>query len=178
MTINVYLPIKTKANITQGTKSDKEGSHRLFKEAKFDDTYSVDFDLTIGTSVYAVLNGIVEEVIDIHKGNYTGSDWKKGYKAYLKTNYIIIKHENKIYSLYHHLKYEGAAVKKGQRVKSGQLIGYSGNTGWSIRPHLHFSLFKKQKSRIRKTISFRFIDYNKSLEDKYYTVKRRKLSEA
>ncbi len=178
MIIKCYLPIKTKVNITQGIKSDKGGSHRLFEEAKFDDTYSIDFDLPIGTPIYAALSGVVEEVVDQFKGNYSGTDWNKGYKAYLRTNYIILKHKNGTYSLYHHLKYKSSAVKVGQKIKAGQLIGYSGNTGWSMCPHLHFSLFKKVKGLVRKTVPFRFVDYDRPLKDGYYVAKRRRLSEA
>lgn len=173
MIIKCYLPIKTKIDITQGIKSNKQGSHRVFKEARLDDTYSVDFNVPTGTPIYSVLDGIVEEVIDKFQGNYSGNDWKKGYNAYLKTNYIIIKHKKGIFSLYHHLKNKGSKVKKGQKVKVGELIGYSGNTGWSFRSHLHFSLFKKTKKWIRKTIPFVFKNYKKSLEDKYYYFKRK-----
>lgn len=148
----------------------KKWSHKLFKEAKFDDTYSIDLDFPIGTTVYATLKGVVDEVIDKFKGNYAGTDWDRGYKAYLRINYIIIN------TGYHHLKCKGSVVKIRQKIKAGQLICYSGNPDWSMRPHLHFSLFKKIKGMIRKTISFKFIDYNKSLEDKYYVVRRKRFS--
>lgn len=169
------LPIKTKIIIGQGFKSKGDGSHRPFLEAKFDDTYSVDFELPVGTPIYTPLDGIVDEVVDKFRTHYSGSDWKKGYKAYLKTNYLVIRHKKNVYSLYHHIKYKSGVVKKGQKVKIGQLICYSGNIGWSASPHLHFSFFKKTKTLTRKTIPFRFRDYKKSLDDRYYKKLREKV---
>jgi len=57
-------------------------------------------------------------------------------------NEIVIKHSNGEFTDYCHLKHKGVLVKPGQKVKAGDIIGYSGNTGWSIKPHLHFVVFK------------------------------------
>jgi murein DD-endopeptidase MepM/ murein hydrolase activator NlpD len=170
--ITINLPIKIKPYISQGTHSDKEGSHRLFNEAKFDDTYSVDFEMPTGTKLYAVMDGVVDEVVDKFKGNYRGSDWSKGYKAYLKTNYLIINHGKNLYSLYHHIKHNGSKVKKGQKVKAGDFVCYSGNVGWSASPHLHFSMFRKRRGWVRVTVPFRFRGYKNSLDDRHYIQRR------
>ena len=53
-------------------------------------------------------------------------------------NYIIIDHGGGVATLYAHLSQ--LSVKKNEQVKAGQLIGVSGNTGWSTGPHLHFEL--------------------------------------
>ena len=82
---------------------------------------------------------------------------KKGEIAYKKDmNEIEIKHSDGTYASYSHLKYKGAFVRKGARVKRGQLIGLSGNTGWSSKPHLDFCVFKKNiKGYKIKTIKFK-----------------------
>ena len=55
-------------------------------------------------------------------------------------NVIVIKHDRNMYSVYAHLATKGILVKKGQKVKKGQVIGIVGNTGNSTAPHLHFQL--------------------------------------
>ena len=59
-------------------------------------------------------------------------------------NYVIINHGGGYTSLYAHLKSRN--VSKGKQVKQGDVIGYSGNTGYSTAPHLHFELNKNGNS--------------------------------
>ena len=82
----------------------------------------IDLRAEIGTPVYAVADGIVR----VSHNN------KVGYG-----NYIVINH-GKWGSLYAHLSQYNTFV--GQEVKAGQLIGYTGNTGDSEAPHLHFEI--------------------------------------
>ena len=56
-------------------------------------------------------------------------------------NYVVILHSDGTTGEYYHLKYKGVAVSRGQSVQQGQLIGYSGNTGFSSLPHLHFGIY-------------------------------------
>lgn len=87
---------------------------------------AVDFGVSTGTPVYAAADGIVVT------STWGGSD-SYGY-------YIKIKHYNGLYTLYAHGSSLVASV--GQEVKRGQLIMYSGNTGNSTGPHLHFEVRK------------------------------------
>jgi len=81
-----------------------------------------DFRASTGTPVYSIDNGIVK----VAKNNPTGYGL-----------YVAIDH-GEYGSLYAHLsKY---VVTDGQSIKAGDLIGYSGNTGSSTAPHLHFEI--------------------------------------
>ena len=97
---------------------------------------SVDFMCQEGTPVYAAASG---RVIWIRE-NFNGYGSDKAY-WFRRGNRIVIKHRNGEYTAYEHLAYKGVVVKEGQNVKKGQLIGYSGNTGYSLFPHLHFEVF-------------------------------------
>ena len=53
--------------------------------------------------------------------------------------WVLLDFDNNLAATYGHLSI--ISVKKGQKVKRGQLIGYSGNTGRTTAPHLHVSLY-------------------------------------
>ncbi len=59
---------------------------------------------------------------------------------------IEIRHEGGYKTLYAHLNGFKKGLKRGKRVKKGQLIGYVGNTGRSTGPHLHFGLYKNNRA--------------------------------
>lgn len=89
--------------------------------------YGVDYAAPIGTSVKATLKGKV-----IFAGN------KQGYGRVVE-----IAHSNGLKTLYAHLS--AINVKRGQQVKTGQLIGKVGSSGLSTGPHLHFGLYKNNR---------------------------------
>ncbi len=88
----------------------------------------MDFGVPIGTPVYAAQDGKV-----VAAGN-------NGRYQYGK--YVLIEHENNLVTIYGHLSSQ--SVSAGQRVVAGQLIGYSGNTGYSTGAHLHFGVYFEQ----------------------------------
>ncbi len=92
----------------------------------------VDFSASVGTPIYAVADGMVWRTDNNDKGT---SRWKK----YQYGRYILLKHGNNLSTLYAHLS--RAVVKNGDIVKAGDLIGYSGNTGYATGPHLHFGVY-------------------------------------
>ena len=53
-------------------------------------------------------------------------------------NYVVIKHGEQFVTKYLHLSKFARGVRKGARVKQGQVIGYVGATGWATAPHLHY----------------------------------------
>lgn len=98
--------------------------------------YALDFKMKIGQEVCAIREGIV---VYIKNDSDIGGNNKK-YKP--NANNIIISHNDGTFSQYAHFKKNGIIVKKGDTLKKGQLIGYSGNTGYSSKPHLHFAVYK------------------------------------
>ena len=116
----------TKARITQGYNGDF--SH--FGENQ----YAVDFDLEEGTPVYAARGG---RVVRVKEDSRVGGPSM----AYAdRGNVIMVAHDDGSFGNYVHLRYRGADVEVGDVVEAGDLIGYSGNTGVSSGPHLHFDV--------------------------------------
>ena len=66
-------------------------------------------------------------------------------------NYVKIKHENGMFTFYAHLKYGSVAVKVGDRVSKGQVLGFMGNTGYSFGAHLHFEVRNTSNVQIDPT---------------------------
>ena len=57
-------------------------------------------------------------------------------------NCVKIKHNNTYQTVYAHMSKFGRGIKKGSRVKQGQIIGYVGSTGLSTGPHLHYEVIE------------------------------------
>lgn len=88
-----------------------------------------DVGIPVGTPLYAVADGVVTNAVKNQTHSKTG--WG---------NYVKINHNSSTDTLYAHMS--KLIVSPGQYVKQGQLIGYSGNSGRSTGPHLHFELYK------------------------------------
>ena len=95
----------------------------IYKVRKFHG--GMDFSASMGTEVYATGDGVV---VDVDK-----SLWGYG-------NMVTIDHGFGYVTRYAHLK--SASVKKGQKVKRGQLIGFVGNSGKTTGVHLHYEVRK------------------------------------
>jgi murein DD-endopeptidase MepM/ murein hydrolase activator NlpD len=93
----------------------------------------LDFEMPVGTPVYAARDGVVYRYKDDSNEGGILPKYEK------QANYVIIMHVDGSFACYWHLKQYGVVVKNGS-VTKGQLIGYSGNTGFVLRPHLHFSV--------------------------------------
>lgn len=96
--------------------------------------FAVDFDMPQGTPVVAARDGMVIQAED----RYAESG--KNPALADKANYVRILHADGTTAIYAHLMLHGVAVAVGQPVKAGMLIGYSGSTGFSGGPHLHFAV--------------------------------------
>lgn len=100
----------------------------------------VDLAAPIDTPVLSVGEG---EIIMIKNDNYAG-------------NYIIIKHSYNYLTKYMHLN--KVLVQKGQKVKKGDIIALSGNTGYSTGPHIHFEVWINHKAVNPLTVKYNFND--------------------
>ena len=86
----------------------------------------VDFSAPRGTPIYAAGRGVVE---------FAGRNGSYG-------KYIRIRHNGAYKTAYAHMKGLARGIRKGRRVKQGQVIGYVGTTGRSTGPHLHYEILK------------------------------------
>jgi murein DD-endopeptidase MepM/ murein hydrolase activator NlpD len=111
--------------------------------------YALDFIMPEGTEILAAREGVVVKVV---QSNSLGCA-QESCKQY--GNYIQIYHRDGTFAEYIHLRKDGARVRPGDYVQKGDVIGYSGNTGWSSGPHLHFDCFLAGWES-RKTIMTKF----------------------
>ncbi|HEY8218875.1 MAG TPA: M23 family metallopeptidase [Methylobacter sp.] len=113
--------------------------------------YAVDIVMPVGTPVYAARSGIVLEAEDdFYKGGTN-----KAYSS--EANNIRVLHDDGSMAIYAHLELEKAQVYPGLAVMAGQLIGYSGNTGFTSGPHLHFAV-QINKGMELVSVPFTFIN--------------------
>ena len=105
--------------------------------------YAVDFSMPEGSEVHAARAGVV---MSLENDFFKGGVDKQAYKA--RANSIRILHDDGTMAVYAHLQVERAQVYEGMQVKAGQLIAYSGSTGFSTGPHLHFSVQVNQGMRL------------------------------
>ena len=112
--------------------------------------YAIDFVMPIGTPLYAAREGTV---IIVKEDSNTGGYSKQNFN---KANYITIEHADGTIGEYVHLKYNGAIVKVGDKVSRGDLIGYSGNTGYTRGPHLHFGVYQSNNGKDYYSVPVKF----------------------
>lgn len=98
----------------------------------------VDFGAKIGTPVKAVLTGTVLGTGDTDTACPRASFGR----------WVFIRHDNGLSTIYGHLSVISAT--QGQRVTTGDVIGYSGNTGYSTGPHLHISAYASDAVNIQQ----------------------------
>ncbi len=95
---------------------------------------SLDFKMKTGSKICAAREGVVIATKeDSDRGGLKSEYMSDG-------NHIIIRHADGSTAMYWHLRKDGVLVNTGDMVQKGQHIAYSGNTGYSAFPHLHFQV--------------------------------------
>ncbi len=89
----------------------------------------IDYGAPHGTPIMAVGDGVVTRI-----------GWVGGYGKH-----IVIRHSKSLESLYSHMSRYAKNLKKGSRVRQGEVIAYVGSTGYSTGPHLDFRLRQNGK---------------------------------
>lgn len=121
-------------------------------------TRALDLNLKEGDKVLAARGGIVIEAVDHHNKACPNISCAK------YNNRIVILHSDGTFAEYVHLQSGGALVKKGDDVAQNQIIGRSGNTGFSSGPHLHFGVFLNRIDGTRHYIPTKFKTSNSDAE--------------
>ncbi|MDO8552199.1 MAG: peptidoglycan DD-metalloendopeptidase family protein [bacterium] len=98
----------------------------------------MDLAAQTGTPVKAALSGRVVDTgnTDLVRGCYSFGKW------------VLIRHDNGLDTMYAH--FSQISVSPGQQVATGQLIGYSGQSGYATGPHLHFGVYVSSATQIMK----------------------------
>lgn len=114
--------------VSQGFNGDKTHNSP-------DSQYAIDIVMPVGTTILAARAGVVMDVEqDFNRAGTNTEQFAD------KANHVRILHDDGSMTLYAHLDLASVSVRPGARVRSGQPIARSGNTGFSSGPHLHFAL--------------------------------------
>jgi len=112
--------------------------------------FAIDLDMPVGTPVHSARGGVVARVEESHAKGC----WEDGCGKF--ANFVVVLHSDGTTGEYYHLRQDGAIVEVGDRVAQGQIIGYSGNTGHTTMPHLHFAVYRATEWGQTQSIPVRF----------------------
>lgn len=107
--------------------------------------YGVDLSGERGTPIMAVQDGVIKEIVNRYDDTPVGLSFKEAQGYSGKENYVLIEHDaalvgaSSFSTRYMHMTaWDGMPYKVGDEVKTGEIIGYMGNSGFSTGYHLHF----------------------------------------
>lgn len=116
--------------------------------------FAIDVDMPEGTPVHAARAGIVARIEESHSQGC----WEDGCGKF--ANYVVVLHNDGTTGEYYHLQKNGAIVSVGDSVSQGQVIAFSGNTGHTTMPHLHFAVYRATEWGNTQSIPVRFQSAN------------------
>ncbi|MDR1425202.1 MAG: M23 family metallopeptidase [Azoarcus sp.] len=122
--------------LAKGTSAriEQEPNGQIFTHHDAQTRYAVDFAVPEGTPVVAARDGVVVETKDRY------SIGRPDPALATQANFVAVMHADHSVAYYYHLARHRVQVSAGQRVRAGDLLAYSGNTGYSNGPHLHFDV--------------------------------------
>ena len=96
---------------------------------------------------------------------------------YIPGNSVILRTENNEFLFFAHFKQNSIAVKMGQKVKQGELLGLCGNSGNSSEPHLHYHIQNIENTNKATGVKSYFseIFVNGELKKNYSPIKGEKI---
>ncbi len=113
--------------------------------------YTVDFGMPVGTPVHAARDGVVALAEDSHDVGC----WRE--ECGRLANFIVVLHTDGTTGEYFHLRRGSVQVRLGQRVARGELLAFSGNTGYTTVPHLHFGVYRTERGGETQSLAVRFV---------------------
>lgn len=147
-TIPAIQPIEN-ADFSLLTASYGNRIHPFYKTMKMH--RGIDFSIPVGTAVFATADGTVEQIA--MRGQNSGTT-------------IMLKHSNLYKTFYAHL--DNVLVSVGQKIKRGDVIAFSGNTGLSFAPHLHYEV--RLRGKQVDPIDYFFLETNINNIDRLHSI--------
>ncbi len=126
-----------------------QGFHGSFSHTG-DDEYAIDFNLPLHSPVLACREG---KVVHVEEGFGTGAA-TQAYRN--RANLVRVRHSDGTIGEYDHLYQDEVVVEEGQQVNRGDLLGYSGSSGFSTGPHLHFCVYSAKDGHSRRSYPIYF----------------------
>lgn len=131
-----------------GSAFEVSQSHTNLSTHHAGNRFALDFAMPVGTPVHAARAGRVVSV-------YQDSD-RRSLQGEASANHVWILHSDGTIGKYLHLDHRSVRVAELQDVAAGELIGLSGNTGFSTGEHLHFSVSALQDETLYETFNPQF----------------------